>query len=638
MGEVSIGRGWVLRGDLWRGGDSEIEHDGVVLLDEDGRVVAAGPAGAVEVPAELPALGGPGCWIGPGLVDAHVHLAFGSPGQMVDGGVVAVRDLGAPLDKALGWQSTKRPGARVEDRAGPARSNRHLPSTSTDDGTPRPGSSRHPLAPDDEPPRRPHQAISRDPGMPEAIEPTLADPRMRGLAVAVAGPILTSPGGYPTNGWGAGGFATEVGTPEQARSAVEDLARQSVDLVKIALEPTGGQPAPPPDVVRAVVQSVHESGLRITAHALTVSMVERALDAGVDELAHMPVEPLPAAAVERLAAAGVTVVSTLHALSRYQGSAVEHNARALVAARVAVAYGTDLGNEGTRTGAEPRELELLADAGLGPKGAVVAATQRAAAVAGLSEVPGLGAIEVGQPARCVVLRGDPFASPGAWRDPVAVVAGGSVVSMDTPGNPGGSPAVRADHAPPTAPSHGGPGNIGKEQPPARVGSGNRSPRARLAWHKRDLLAGVTVALASLPIGALMGLGWERLAPKAHWVVQGGGAFLDEVEQADFIAADGWFAVLGVVVGALAGIAGYLAFRKRTAALPIAMAAGGLLGSLLAWWVGRELGPASINSHRGAPNGSTFDGPLDLSATGVLLAWPIAAVLAVLVLTLVFDRE
>jgi hypothetical protein len=55
-------------------------------------------------------------------------------------------------------------------------------------------------------------------------------------------------------------------------------------------------------------------------------------------------------------------------------------------------------------------------------------------------------------------------------------------------------------------------------------------------------------------------------------------------------------------------------------------------------LGQALGPAPIDSHRGAPNGSSFDGPLDLRADGVLLIWPIAALLAVLLLTVIFDRE
>jgi hypothetical protein len=96
--------------------------------------------------------------------------------------------------------------------------------------------------------------------------------------------------------------------------------------------------------------------------------------------------------------------------------------------------------------------------------------------------------------------------------------------------------------------------------------------------------------------------------------------------------------LGAAAGLLCGTIAFVLFRGRTRTLPVGLAAGGILASLVAWRLGRALGPGPIDSHRGAPNGSTFDGPLDLRADGVLLSWPIAALLAVLVLTVIFDRE
>jgi hypothetical protein len=172
-------------------------------------------------------------------------------------------------------------------------------------------------------------------------------------------------------------------------------------------------------------------------------------------------------------------------------------------------------------------------------------------------------------------------------------------------------------------------------PPAE---GAGTARGSLAGYRRDLSAAMIVVLASLPLGALMGLVWERVAPKAHWMVQGGGAVLGELEQSDFVAADGWFAVLGAAAGLLCGTIAFVLFRTRPRMLPIGLAAGGILGSLIAWQVGQALGPGPIDSHRAAPDGATFDGPLDLRAHGVLLSWPLAALLAVLVLTVIFDRE
>lgn len=330
------------RGTVWPGG-AAAPFAGVVAVGDDGTVGYAGPDDG-RAAFGLTVDGG---WIGPALVDAHVHLAFGTFEEMRDGGVVAVRDLGAPPDRAQAW---------------------------------------------------------------------------RGADVAVAGPLLTAPGGYPSRSWGADGFGRFVATPDEARAAVRALA-PDVDLVKVALEPAGGQPVPGLDVVRAITDEAHAHGLAVTAHALSEPMVLRALDGGVDELCHTPAEPLSERAVERVAAAGVPVVSTIETL----GGAAPANAAALHAAGVRLVYGTDLGNAGTRPGADARELRRLADAGLGWWGALRAATEGAAAAFGLAGRH-TGRIEEGEQARLVLLDADPVADPGAWERPFTVICGREVMS------------------------------------------------------------------------------------------------------------------------------------------------------------------------------------------------------------------
>jgi len=331
----------------------------VVVVAPDGTIAELAPVGMLRLPADLPVLGGPRCWIGPGVIDAHVHLAFGSRGDELRGGLVSVRDLGARPADALRWRTTGRP----------------------------------------------------PPGSP---------------AVAVAGPLVTAPGGYPSQTWGAGGFALFADSPEVAAAVVRDLVRDGVDLLKIALEPGAGWPVPSPGAVRGLVEAAHDAGLRVTAHALTTAMVSRALDAGVDELCHTPTERLPGHVVERVAAAGVPVVSTLQTFfSAGQGRDAARNAAALHQAGVSLIYGTDLGNTGTRAGVDPWELDRLAETGLGRVGALRAATDGAAAAYGVRGRT--GRITVAAPAALVLLPADPLIEPGAWRAPLAVVADGRVV-------------------------------------------------------------------------------------------------------------------------------------------------------------------------------------------------------------------
>ncbi|MBA3620508.1 MAG: amidohydrolase family protein, partial [Acidothermales bacterium] len=113
-------RGVVLRGQVWAGGDARVLPEGVVVVAADGTVLRLGPATEVDVPLELPTFGGAGHWVGPGLVDAHVHLVFDAGSDPVRSyraldhegrlrvalanaqvairaGITTVRDLGAPL-------------------------------------------------------------------------------------------------------------------------------------------------------------------------------------------------------------------------------------------------------------------------------------------------------------------------------------------------------------------------------------------------------------------------------------------------------------------------------------------------------------------------------------------------------------
>ena len=366
-------RGLALTGTVWTGGDSEPEA-GVVVFDGAGIVRAIHLGERPSLPHELLVLGGVNHWVVPGIVDAHVHLGF-DPGLDEGGsgtvsglrtGLVGVRDLGAPLRLAGIWQT-----------------GRHKPPRDTP-------------------------------------------------FVAAAGPVLTAPGGYPAQSWGASGYAEFLTGPAQARSLVQRLAADGVDLIKIALEPGSvGWPVPTPDVVAAVVQTAHNLGLSVVAHALTQDMVRRAVEAGVDELAHTPTERLSEALIERIAASGLSITSTLQTFfSGGAGREAAANATDLVAAGVRIHYGTDLGNTGTHPGVDPRELDRLADAGLGRLGALRAATEWSSAAAGIRSRSGL--IRVGQPATAVLLPSSPLTEPGAWRTPSAICCDGRLTVVTAP--------------------------------------------------------------------------------------------------------------------------------------------------------------------------------------------------------------
>lgn len=234
-----------------------------------------------------------------------------------------------------------------------------------------------------------------------APERTMGMLDRRPLRVRFAGPLLTAPGGYPTQTWGKDGQGLELSTPEEARAAVGRLSAVGARFVKLAFDPR--HPVLAPEVAAAAAGEAHKLGLRVAAHALEADSVRRALEAGADVLAHTPRDPLPADLLERMK--GKWVISTLHAFG-----VLPARLAALREAGARIAYGTDLGNQNTQPGIDARELALLIEAGVDP---LPAATSEAAELLGLED---LGRLSVGWTASLLALRGlDPesLARP-AW--------------------------------------------------------------------------------------------------------------------------------------------------------------------------------------------------------------------------------
>ena len=372
-------RGVAFLGTVWTGGATEPGF-GLVVLDGTGRIadIRADRSG---LPSDLLVLGGVNHWVVPGVVDAHVHLNQPADGAAELAGATEGEPLRTGLETGL---------VGIRDLAAPL-----------------------------------HEALRWRTGH--------QPPPPGWPVVAVSGPVLIAPGGYPAPCWAGDGDTEFVNSPVQARWAVQRLAADGVDLIKLGLDPgSNARPVPPPAVVRAVVTAAHDAGLPVVAHALSAELVGRAVDAGVDELAHIPTERLPADLIERLAGSGMKVTSTLQLFfSRGFGRDAAANAADLVTAGVPLLYGTDLGRSGAVPAVDPRELDRLAATGLGRLGALRAATEASAGAAGMRRRT--GRLRVGEPAALVLLPASPLVEPGVWRTPSAVFADGRLtVSPNAP--------------------------------------------------------------------------------------------------------------------------------------------------------------------------------------------------------------
>jgi hypothetical protein len=142
---------------------------------------------------------------------------------------------------------------------------------------------------------------------------------------------------------------------------------------------------------------------------------------------------------------------------------------------------------------------------------------------------------------------------------------------------------------------------------------------------------VAIAVASALLGVLAGFVWAAVAPRVLIVAAGpGGPGLVNPETTAFIVADGWFAVICVVGGAVCGLLGWLVAVRRSG--PLAMAgllAGGVAAGFAARWVGQRSGRVSFAHQLAASKtGALLHAPLTLGASGAIAFWPLAAGLMV----------
>ncbi|MDX2708360.1 amidohydrolase family protein [Streptomyces sp. PA03-6a] len=281
-----------------------------------------------------------------------------------------------------------------------------------------------------------------------AARPDVADVRSAGIGA-------TAPGGHPSAMYAP--FPTLTG-PEQAEQFVADRVAEGSDHVKV-FGPSGtAGPRTMPSLdlatITALAKAAHRRGLVVVAHIHSVAGMGEVVSAGVDVIAHVPVDgELDGALAERIAEAGIAVGPTLATIENVLGepggaavaadprlaaalgdaqarrltsgasgrhgrampsySRAEENVGRLVDAGVTVLAGTDAPNPGTVFGASlHRELELLGRCGMTPAQALNAATAAPARVFGLAD---RGQVAPGRRADLMLVSGDPLTDITATR-------------------------------------------------------------------------------------------------------------------------------------------------------------------------------------------------------------------------------
>ena len=187
------------------------------------------------------------------------------------------------------------------------------------------------------------------------------------VSVAFAGCFLATPGGYPTGRpWAPHASVHPVASPGHASEAVATQVGRGAAVIKVTLNRDEG-PVLDLATLSAIAEAAGEAP--VVCHAQGAGMVELAIAGGVAALAHTPwTHRLDDAVIAECVEAGMRWISTLDIHGYGQSSpdqqrAVDNLGR-FHAAGGTVLYGTDLGNGPLPVGLNPRELGLLADAGL----------------------------------------------------------------------------------------------------------------------------------------------------------------------------------------------------------------------------------------------------------------------------------
>jgi len=412
-------------GMLVTGYDVPPVHHAAVVIEGD-RIVAAGPASEITIPAGATVIDTSGETMMPGLIETHVHLVILGDGdyvrwfawidkqgrdtmlprvmaisakELLMAGITTAVDLGAPLEESL------------------------------------------------------------------AIRDRIAKGEIPGPRMMMSGPWLTrTPAIFPLD------YQIKVTSPEQAGQETEKLAEAGVDVIKAHAGLTL-------DDYKAIVAAAHKHHLKVIAHVYAERDVRHALDAGVDVLTHAgsagtappyspelirdivntgrPVVvtaahrswifPDTAAFPERLEDPqlkkdfGPDIWAEVHdSLKNWPSLAYfartdremffrERGIKQFIESGAVMGMGTDNGTPmNFHTDALWREIKVHVDMGMSPMRAIMAATRVNANIIGRGKE--VGTIEPGKLADVIVVQGSPLFDITALAHVAVVVKGGVVYS------------------------------------------------------------------------------------------------------------------------------------------------------------------------------------------------------------------
>ncbi|MBX3616164.1 amidohydrolase family protein [Nitrosomonas sp.] len=277
------------------------------------------------------------------------------------------------------------------------------------------------------------------------------------LRLLSVGPIIQAVGGYPLNifGGGDGGLdqiGIHVASVAEAEQVVTDLVTGGATAIKVALEPGGESGAPwmqphdgpvpatpwpmiSQDIANAIVAKAHALGKRVLVHVGENTGFERALNAGVDEFAHIPCAEISEDLLQRAVDQGVTFVTTIDTLASCvdtaTGKGIHSNTMSLASKGAKFIYGSEIGHDNVPWGINGEELHAMLHLTSGESidftdvvNVIKAATSKAGEHLGLAP---LGTLTPDAPADVIAVKGNPFEKFKILEYPDLVLSGGRTI-------------------------------------------------------------------------------------------------------------------------------------------------------------------------------------------------------------------
>ncbi|HEX7590769.1 MAG TPA: amidohydrolase family protein [Candidatus Limnocylindrales bacterium] len=398
---------------LLDGRSADAITDGVLVTDDKGRIVAAGPASGVSVPKDAERIDATGLTVLPGIIDCHVHLslrlepvaeqvqrsatdltvrALLAGRDFLEAGVTTIRDAGyTPAGIKRAFASGAFPGPRTQVSCTP------LSQTGGHgDGWTPSGAILE------------TEVSDLPPGIADGVDAVRRATRLQIRAGADWIKVMAT-----------GGVLSAADTPDASQFTIDEM--------------------------RAIAEEAKAAGIKGTlAHAEGTAGIKNALRAGITSIEHGDL--IDDEGIDLMLERGVPLIPTFNinfalmdservargdvppwAIEKmtYLFNKQQVNFRHAVERGVKIVMGTD-----SFSGMyPPAELAYMAEYGLGAFRAIQAATSDAAALLGLADQ--VGTLETGKIADLIAVTGDPLADPELWRDPariVFVMQGGRVVA------------------------------------------------------------------------------------------------------------------------------------------------------------------------------------------------------------------